>query len=415
MRRNLLLFALPVLLAGCPAEDEGDDPKLKPVDITVATAVSEPQTPTNAAIEAAAAYDGTRVHLVYAQDDGSGDHDIMYTARVGAGSFAAPAPVFPASTGDSRLPHCHLDTSGTLHIVWQEGSSPNRDIWYATINSVGTISAPVNLTQSAEDEATPRVHADLSGRVHVVWQGIATTPSPSSAIFYRRTSAGLFLPAVILPKVNAGQAAEMPDITTDEAGRVYAIWAEQNGPSRDIRMLRSDDNGANFGAPSGSSGFVASGGVDLTHPRIAGGKDGEVFLTFIGQDSQGDRAVFVTYTRSGYTMASLGQLASSSTGGLRELTIAAIDNGDDYYNVFVAYNDGGATGGNIMVHVSHDSGENYPGDGVDLSKNSTQPASNRRPTIAADDNELVAAWDAQPLGGGIVRVWQSTSSYELPD
>ncbi|MBX3458791.1 MAG: hypothetical protein KF696_02360 [Planctomycetes bacterium] len=413
MTRKLLPIALLALLSGCPSEEE-EAADLKPIEITVATATGQPATPTNPAIEPAVAYDGTRVHLVYCQHDGSGNHNLMYTARVGAGSFASPAPLHPASAGDSRKPHCCLDTAGTLHVVWEEGTSPNRDIWYVTINAVGTISTATPLTATPEDEASPRVHVDASGRVHAVWQGIATSPSPSSAVFYRRTQAGLFLPAVILPKVNAGQPAEMPDITTDAFGRVYAVWAEQNGTSRDIRMVRSDDNGANFGHPPGGTGFVASGSVDLTFPRVAGGKDGEVFLAYLGQDSQGDRAVFATFTQSGYSMASPGQLASSATGGLRDLAIAAFHRGDDKYNVFVAFNDGGPTGGNIVVRASHNNGANFPGKAKDLSQGSTQPASNRLPAIALDDNELIAAWEAQPQGGGVVRIWQSTNSYKLP-
>ncbi len=409
--RLLLALSGMLLLAACP-QDEEKDPALEPVEFTPGVAVAEPATPTNAAIEVAVAYDGTRTHLVYCQNDGAGDHDIMYTARVGAGSFALPAPVFPGSVVDSREPHVCLDGTGTLHIVWEEGTSPNREIYYATINASGSISAATPLTATTEDEANPRVHVDSTNRVHVVWEGSTPPPTPTSSIFYRRTQASVFLAAVVLPKANGSQPAEMPDICTDAGDRVYVVWSEQNGSARNIRLLRSDDNGANFGATG--NGFAAHGGVDLTQPRIAGGTDGEIFLVFIGQDSQGERAVFATFTRTGYSMASPGQLSNNQTGGIRDPSIAVHEQSNGQFTVVVAWNDGGATGGNMMVHASHDSGEHYPGDPTDLSQGNTQPASNRRPMIAVDDNELIAAWDGQPQGGGVVRAWLSNSSYKLP-
>jgi hypothetical protein len=412
MRYPLFACLAVALLAGCGPGDE-DETELKPVEFTIGVAVAEPAAPANPAIEPAVAYDGTRVHLVYCQNDGNGLHDLMYTSRIGAGSFATPAPVFPASTVDSRNPHVYLADSGTLHIVWEEGTSPNRDIYYATINASGIISAAANLTTSAEDEANPRVHVDSSGRVHVVWEGSTPPPSPTISIFYRRTQGAIFLSPVVLPKANGNQPAQMPDIATDIGDRVYVVWAEQNGTSRDIRMVRSDDNGANFGTPPGKS-YAISGSIDMTQPRIAGGTDGEVFMCFIGQDDQGERAVFATFTRSGYSMVTPGQLASSETGGIRDPAIAAFEQDNDDFTVVIAWSDGGATGGNILVHASADNGGNYPKSPTDLSQGNTQPASNNRPAIAMDDNELIVVWQGQPQGGGVVRTWTSNNSYKLP-
>jgi hypothetical protein len=407
-----LSVAALAMLSGCPnPEDEQED--LKPVDVTVGVAIAEPGNPANPAIEPAVAYDGTRVHMVYCQNSGAAVHDLFYVSKVGAGGFSPPAPVFPGSAADSRKPHVFLDGSGTLHIVWEEGTSPNREVFYATINSSGTISPSSNLSNSTEDEANPRVHTDSSNRVHVVWEGATPPPTPTISVFYRRTQGSVFLPPVVLPKSGGNQPAEMPDITTDEGDRVYVVWSELNATVRNIRMVRSDDNGTMFGTPPGVA-FAVSGNVDMTQPRVAGGADGEVFLCFVGLDSQGERGMFVTYTRSGYSMAGPGQLAASETGGIRDPSISAFERDSGDYTVMVAWSDGGATGGNILVHASHDNGANYPEDPTDLSQGNTQPASNLRPMIAMDDNELIAVWQGQPQGGGVVRTWTSNSTYKLP-
>lgn len=412
LERVLLLALIALCLAAC-GQDDDDEDELKPITITPGVAVEHPATPTAAAIEPAVVYDGTRTHLVYAQfDTVNARHDIMYTQKIGAGAFTAPATVFPASTADSRTPHTFLDSAGTLHIVWAEGTSPNREIYYATRNSVGTISTPTALTATAEDEANPRVHVDGIGRVHVVWEGSTTPPNPTTAIFYRRTQGSVFVNAVVLPKVGAAQPAEMPDICVDAGDRIYVVWAESDGTSRNVRFLRSDDGGANFGGVG--AGFAAAGTFDMTHPRIEGGLDGEVFLTFIGQAPSNTRHLFATYTRSGGTFEQPQSLLTSDTAGLRDPEIAVFRRADDNFTIVIACHDGTAPGGNIVVKTSHDNGLNYPGDPVNLSQGNSQPATNRRPALSLDDNELVVTWMGEPQGGGIVRLFTSASDYTLP-
>lgn len=411
LERWLLFVLLALLISACPAEDE-DDEEVKPIKITQGVAIPQPATPTNQAIEPAIAYDGTRTHMVYCQYDGTTRHDLMYTQRVGAGSFTTATAVFPASTAESRNPHIFLDGTGTLHIVWVEGISPNREIYYATRTAGGSLTTPTNMTNTSEDENNPRVHVDSASRIHVVWEGSTTPPNPTTAIFYRRTSGSVFLSAVILPKAMGNMPAEMPDLCTDQGDRIYVVWAESDGTSRNIRMVRSDDNGANFGGVG--SGLAASGSVDMTQPRVEGGLDGEVFLAFVGQALNGDRALFATFTRTGGTFAAPGQLITSQTGGIRDPEIAVHRRPDDNFTVMLVCNDGGMTGGNILVKSSSDNASSWPGDPVNISQGNSQPSTNQRPVLDLDDNELIVTWFAQPQGGGTVTTWTAVNDYELP-
>lgn len=409
---RLCLMCLIVLLLGACAEEDDETSNPKPITITVGVAIAQPATPTDQAIEPAIAYDGTRTHMVYCQYDGAARHDLMYVQRVGGGSFTPPAPVFPGSAADSRAPHVFLDGAGILHMVWVEGTSPNRDIYYATRTAGGTLTTPTNLTVTAEDETNPRVHVDSASRIHVVWEGSTVPPNPTTAIFYRRTQGSIFLAPVILPKAMGNMPAEMPDLCTDQSDRVYVVWAESDGTSRNIRMLRSDDNGATFGGVG--NGLAASGSVDMMQPRVEGGLDGEVFLAFVGQAVNGDRALFGTFTRTGGTFAAPGQLITSETGGIRDPEIAVFRRPDDNFTVMLVCNDGGVTGGNILVKASHDNASSWPGDPVNISQGNSQPSTNQRPVLALDDNELIVSWVAQPQGGGVVTTWTNVNDYELP-
>jgi hypothetical protein len=401
-----------LLLTSACKQEEDENTTVDPVNITPGIAIAEPAASSDDAVDPAVAYDGTHVHLVYSQWDGVSQYNLMYTQRIGAGSYTAPASIFPSSAGDSRNADVFLESNGTLHIVWEEGTSPNREIYYVTRTAGGTITTPQPLTATSEDEANPRVHVDSTGRVHVVWEGSTMPPNPTTSIFYRRTQGSVFLSAVVLPKGSGNQPAEMPDICTDQGDRIYVLWAESNGTSRDIRMVRSDDNGQNFGGVG--SGFAATGSVDMTQPRVQGGLDGEVFLVFVGQATNGDRALFATYTRTGGTFVSPGQLVTSSTGGIRDPELAVFRRPDDNFTVMALCNDGGITGGNVLAFASHDNAENWPGDPVNLSQGNSQPSTSVTPVLALDDNELIACWAGQPAGGGTVTTWTSANDYSLP-
>lgn len=411
MRHSLLwlLCAGALLLAACgEQDDEEEEPKL--VSITPGVALAEPTAPTNAAIEPVVAYDGTRTHLVYCQNNGTSIHNVMYTQRVGAGPFSAPAPLFAGSTNDSRRPHCALDSAGTLHVVWIEGTAPNRDVFYATRTSTGVISTAANLSNTVSgDENNPRVHVDVSGRVHVVWEG---TSGLTSGIFYRRTVGSVFAAVQTLPFSTSGVSGEMADVGCDSDQHVYVVWAESIGPNRIIRMMRSDDNGATFN--NVGAGIAVSGSADKTEPRIACGDLGEVILTFIAQNTSGERGLFVTFTQTGGTFANPGLLFQSTTGGVRSPSIARFEQTDGTRVVMIACNDGAATGGNILVFASRDGGSDWPNTPVDVSAGNSQPATNVTPSVALDDNEVIVAWAAQPAGGGVVRTYTSSSTYGLP-
>lgn len=404
-----LLLCAPLLLVACNDEDDDDEP-LEPVTVTTGTALAEPTTPTNNAIEPANAYDGSRVHLVYCQDDGTGTYVLKYTQRLGGGVYLAPADVFPTSTVDSRKPHITLDDNLTLHMVWTEGTVTSRDVYYATRSPAGTISAATNLTSAVtEDVVNPRVAVDSTGRVFVCWQAIGTT----SVIQYTRTLSSSWTTPVILPASPTGVSGETPDICVDGGDLVYVFWSEDDGSSRNIRMMRSDDGGFNFGIVSGRE-LVVSGSVDMSEPRVASGAVGEVFLTFIGLDSSGGRAVFASKTSTGGQFTDPVVLQNDSAGGIRQPSIASAEQSDGTYVVMITYNDGGSGGGNILLRASSDSGLNYPGDPINLSQNDTLPAGNTAPAVAMDDNEVIVCWQGQPPAGGVQHTFTTNNSYQVP-
>lgn len=406
MRKILLLLPLTVLLAACGAPEEEGEPGGPAIEVTISAPTAEPTSPVNAAIEPALAYDSTRIHMVYAQTDGVGSHDIVYNSALVGGPFTTPASILVSAGADSRNPQCAFDSTGTLHIVWEEGNAPTRDIFYATRTSGGTITS-ANLTNTgAADESSPRIHIDPSNRVHIVWES-------GGAVLYRRKTTS-FGTAITLPHVSGGSTAQSPDVTTDAGERVYVIWSEQIAANRNLRILRSDDNGTNFGEVS-SDGLAQRGSVIMTDPRIKGGLDGEVFMVFVGQDTGGDRAIFECRTGTGGAgFSGTQQLYTSTTGGIRSPSLAVFRRSDDNFNIMVAINDGTLTGGNVLLFCSRDNGFHFLGGPHKLSETFCQAGTCTLPVISLDDDDCVAVWMGQPAAGGVVRTFAQINKYTLP-
>lgn len=406
MRKYLLLLPLAALLSACGPEEEGNEPGGPAIEVTINTPTAEPLAPANAAIEPSLAFDSSRIHLVYAQTDGLGSHDIVYNSAIVGGPFGTPATILASPSADSRNPQCALDSTGTLHIVWEEGNAPNRDIHYATRTAGGTIT-PANLTSTAgSDESSPRIHIDASNRVHVVWE------SGGNVLYRRKTTS--FGTAIPLPHVTGGSTAQSPDVCSDVGERVYVVWSEQVATNRNLRILRSDDNGTNFGEVS-VDGLAQRGSVVMTEPRIKGGLDGEVFMAFIGQDTGGDRAAFFCRTGTGgQTFGSLKQLYTSSTGGIRQPSISVFRRPDDNYTVMVSFNDGTLVGGNVLAYASRDNGFHFLGGPHKLSETFCQANTCTLPAIVLDTDDLVATWQGQPAAGGVVRTFAQINKYTLP-
>ncbi|CAG0927197.1 hypothetical protein PLCT1_00271 [Planctomycetaceae bacterium] len=406
MRKILLLLPIAALLVSCAPDEEAEEPGGPAIEVTISAPTAEPTSPVNAAIEPALAYDSPRIHLVYAQTDGVGSHDIVYNSALVGGPFTTPANILVSGGADSRNPQCAFDSTGTLHIVWEEGNAPTRDIFYATRTSGGTITS-ANLTNTgAADESSPRIHVDPSNRVHVVWES-------GGAVFYRRKTTS-FGTAIPLPHVTGGSTAQSPDVATDAGERVYVLWSEQIAANRNLRILRSDDNGTNFGEVS-VDGLAQRGSVSMTDPRIEGGLDGEVFLAFVGQDTGGDRAVFSCRTGTGgASFSSPQQLYTSTTGGIRTPTLAVFRRPDDNYTVMIAINDGTLTGGNVLLFASRDNNFNFLGGPHKLSETFCQAGTCTLPVLALDTDDCVAVWMGQPAAGGVVRTFAQINKYTLP-
>jgi hypothetical protein len=122
---------------------------------------------------------------------------------------------------------------------------------------------------------------DASGAAHLAWPTLVGHDAPQKAVVYTSTKDGsVFAPRIRLSSDKQDDAAH-PQIATDAAGNVGAVWDEQDGDARRIVLRTLAAGVGHFGAQrtlnSGGSAF---------NPFIAGLREGFLIAWPDGTASQ---------------------------------------------------------------------------------------------------------------------------------
>ena len=127
------------------------------------------------------AVDGSEnVHVVWedlTDDDGQGDRDIYYKRwNVTTGAWTTTFNVSTESTALAEKPSVAVDGSENVHVVWEDNTNDDlegdADIYYKHWNATTlawTTTFNVS-TESTGNSAKPSIAVDSSGKVHIVWQ-----------------------------------------------------------------------------------------------------------------------------------------------------------------------------------------------------------------------------------------------------
>jgi hypothetical protein len=88
------------------------------------------------------------------------------------------------NSGSSWYPGIAVDTSGNLHVVWDDDTPGNREIYYKKSTDGGSTWMPSQrLTRNSGGSGLPAIAVDSSGNLHVVW--CDGTPG-NAEIYYKK-------------------------------------------------------------------------------------------------------------------------------------------------------------------------------------------------------------------------------------
>jgi BNR repeat-like domain len=170
-------------------------------------------------------------YLVWS-DTTPGPSKIFYKKSVDGGASWSTAKRISWTSGNSVNPDIAADSSGRLHVVWSDSAPGNNEIYYAKSTDGGaTWTASQRITWTLGSSGRPVIVVDPSGHLHVVWED--DTPGNNEIYYKKSTDGGVTWTASQRLTWNAGES-RWPDIAADPDGNLHVVWFDDTPGNREI-------------------------------------------------------------------------------------------------------------------------------------------------------------------------------------
>ncbi|HEX78297.1 MAG TPA: hypothetical protein G4O03_07850 [Dehalococcoidia bacterium] len=153
--------------------------------------------------------------------------DIFYATKPSGGSWSVAN--ISQSSGDSREPHLAADAEGLPHIVWQEDMGDgNWDILYAAMALDGSWSK-VNISGNPGFSFRPVIAVDGRGKPHVAWDDKSL--DNWEVLYATRPPQGWSPPQNLSD--NSGSSL-WPVLVVDAEDNLHVLWSDDTPDNREI-------------------------------------------------------------------------------------------------------------------------------------------------------------------------------------
>lgn len=186
------------------------------------------------------------VYVVW-NDSSSGNGDIYFKKSTDGGSTWSALSRMTWNNGDSRNPKIKVDSGGTLHVAWQDKTPGNYEILYRRSTNGGAAwSALKRLTWTSGDSCHPALDAGGDGRVHVLWDDV----SPGNAEIYYKNSSdnGVSWPGAQRLTYNSGYSWA-GDVMVKSSANIHVFWSDLSPTNAEIHHKRSTNVGSTWLPP----------------------------------------------------------------------------------------------------------------------------------------------------------------------
>lgn len=197
---------------------------------------------------------------------------IMLLALVLTFSFMAqparadwiPAKRLTWNSGSSVAPAIAIDSSNTIHVVWYDSTPGNNEIFHLKSSDGGANWSPAKrLTWTSGNSQFPAIAVDSSDALHVVWQD--NTPG-NQEIYYKESADGgaTWSPAKRRTWTSGGSYG--PDLAMDSTQAIQVVWHDNTAGNYEMYNMESTDGGLTWGTAQGitwTSGDSAWGSIAI--------------------------------------------------------------------------------------------------------------------------------------------------------
>jgi len=168
------------------------------------------------------------LHAVW-YDYTPGNAEIYYRKSTDGGSTWAAAKRLTWNAGASYEPAISVDSTGNLHVVWADYQPGNWEIYHKKSTDGGdTWAASHRLTWNSEDSYIPALAVDSQDNLHVVYQD--NTPGEYEIYYKKSTDGGGYWTGSKRLTWTIGYSLG-PGIAIDSSDVIHIVW-EDNTPGK---------------------------------------------------------------------------------------------------------------------------------------------------------------------------------------
>jgi len=251
------------------------------------------------------------------------------------------------TSGESNNPAIAVDSAGDLHVVWDDPTPGNWEIYYKKSTDAGTtwtISKRLTLTSGASSR--PAIAVDPYDNLHLVWSD--ETPGNGEILYKKSTDGGATWTKDNRLTWTSGHSFE-PVIAVDPSGNLHVVWEDYTPGNGEIFYVNSSDGGTTW---TTSKRLTWNSGLSY-EPAMAVDPSGNLHVSWVDGTSGNWEIYYKKSTDGGITWETSKRISWTS-GGSYAAALAVDPSGnlhmfwsDDTpgnYEVYrVKSTDGGAT------------------------------------------------------------------------
>jgi hypothetical protein len=174
-------------------------------------------------------------HIVWS-DNSSGNYEVYYKNSMGIlSSWSAPKRLTWTS-GESRHPDISTDPRDVIHVVWQDRTSGNYEIYYKSSPDLGVSWSPVKrLTWTSSASLSPVLKIDLLNNIYVIWQ----EGTAAGSEIYMKTSFDMGKTWSGAKRLTwSSSNSENPMVITNYKYNIHLVWCDKTTGNFEILHKR---------------------------------------------------------------------------------------------------------------------------------------------------------------------------------
>jgi hypothetical protein len=180
------------------------------------------------------------IQVVY-QDYTPGNFEIYHKKSTNGGATWTTKRITWTSS-DSFIPYVAVDSNNHIHVVWQDWDPGNAEILYKKSTNGGATWTTKRLTWTSGTSTAPEIAVDSSQHFHVVWQD--ETPG-NEEIYYKKSTDGGATWSTKRLTQNSGYSRD-PSIAIDSNDYIHLVWWDSTPGSFEAFYKKSTNGGATW-------------------------------------------------------------------------------------------------------------------------------------------------------------------------